>query len=116
MDAPAVTVSITDLQPSDIILVKSPMPLSPEQIERAFQAVAEARVGHRAIVLDVGISLEIVRPEALRAMQYGDLFAGIGGWIEDGDDLNRIAWLTFAELPAYQAAFGSLVHVLDEAS
>lgn len=118
MDAPAFVVSITDMQPGDVVLIKSARPLPPEQVERAFKAIAEARDGKCAIVIGDGITIDIMRPTAGRPMERGDLFAGIGGWARAGCgecETNCIVWLTADEASRYvDCGLGSHVHRLDE--
>jgi len=62
--------------------------------------------------------LDIIRQAHGRPMECGDLFAGVGGWIENDDsaDFGFITWLTTEEAAKYvDCGLGAHVHLLDEA-
>ncbi len=62
-EAVRVEVAKLELRPGDSVIIKVPFKIRPEQVDHIWKSVSEAMKDCRVIILDSGMSMEVLRHE-----------------------------------------------------
>jgi hypothetical protein len=57
-------VSVASLRPGDVLVVRLGGPVSQRALENIGEGLADAFPGHKCVILEAGVSLDVVRPES----------------------------------------------------